>query len=97
MWHTSMSKSANVESWHRLALRACTVSLIVLMSCSSSSERKFELTSLGLRDNIPQFYSDVSVPIETKKDGVRWQAVLTELDELKAVAPVPIVAASPAQ
>ena len=61
------------------------------------SKRKFDLTSPALRANILQFYSDLSVPIETKKDGVRWQAVLTELDELKAVAPVPIVAASPAQ
>jgi len=61
------------------------------------SKRKFTLTSPALRANILQFYSDLSVPIETKKDGVRWQAVLTELDELKAVAPVPIIAASPAQ
>ncbi len=61
------------------------------------SERKFDLTSPELRDNILQFYSDLSVPIETKKDGVRWQAVLTELDQLKAVSPVPAVAGSPAQ
>ena len=61
------------------------------------SERKFDLTSPELRDNILQFYSDLSVPIETKKDGVRWQAVLTELDQLKAVSPVPVVAGSPAQ
>ncbi len=61
------------------------------------SERKFDLTSPELRDNILQFYSDLSVPIETKKDGVRWQAVLTELDQLKAVSPVPTVAGSPAQ
>jgi hypothetical protein len=61
------------------------------------SERKFDLTSPELRANILDFYSDLSVPIETKKDGVRWQAVLTELDELKAVAPVPTVAAGPAR
>ena len=61
------------------------------------SERKFDLTSPELRDNILQFYSDLSVPIETKKDGVRWRAVLTELGQLKAVSPVPIVASSPAQ
>jgi len=60
------------------------------------SERKFDLTSPELRDNILQFYSDLSVPIETKKDGVRWQAVLTELDQLKVVAPAPTVASSPA-
>jgi len=61
------------------------------------SDRKFGLTSPELRDNILQFYSDLSVQIETKKDGVRWQAVLTELDQLKAVAPVPTVAGNPAQ
>ena len=61
------------------------------------SERKFDLTTPELRDNILQFYSDLSVPIETKKDQVRWQGVLTELDQLKVVAPVPVVASSPAQ
>lgn len=61
------------------------------------SERKFDLTSPELRANILQFYSDLSVPIETKKDGVRWQSVLTELDQLKAAAPVQTVADSPAR
>jgi len=61
------------------------------------SERKFALTSPELRDNMLQFYSDLSLQIETKKDEVRWQAMLTELDQLKAVSPVPIVASSPAQ
>jgi hypothetical protein len=61
------------------------------------SDRKFGLTSPELRDNILQFYSDLSVQIETKKDGVRWQAVLTELDQLKSLSPVPIVAGNPAQ
>jgi hypothetical protein len=61
------------------------------------SERTFDLASPELRDNILLFYSDLSVPIETKKDGIRWQAVLTELDHLKALAPAPTLAASPAQ
>ena len=64
---------------------------------SQLSSRKFDLTSPELRDNILQYYSDLSVQIETKKDGVRWQAVLTELDQLKAVAPAPTVADSPTQ
>jgi hypothetical protein len=59
------------------------------------SERKFEGTSSALRDNILQFYSDLSVPIETKKDQVHWQSALTELDQLKSVAPAPTVASSP--
>jgi len=61
------------------------------------SERKFDLTSPGLRENILQFYSDLSVPIETKKNAVRWQAVLTELDQLKSTAAAPTVASSPGQ
>ncbi len=61
------------------------------------SERKFDRTSPELRDDILQFYSDLSVPIETKKDGASWQAVLTELDELKAIAPVPTIAGTPAR
>jgi zinc dependent phospholipase C len=59
------------------------------------SDRKFGLTSPELRSNILEFYSDLSVPIDTKKDQVRWQGVLTELDQLKALAPVPTLAGSP--
>jgi hypothetical protein len=58
------------------------------------SERKFDRTSPALRDNILQFYSDLTVPIETKKDQPRWQGVLTALDQLKSVAPVPTVVGS---
>jgi hypothetical protein len=61
------------------------------------SERKFDLTTLALRDNILQFYSDLSVPIDTKQDQVRWQGVVTALDQLKAVASVPMVAGTAAQ
>ena len=58
------------------------------------ADRKFDLTSPELRANILQFYSDPSAAIETKKDTVRWQNVLTELDQLKAVATVAAVANS---
>jgi hypothetical protein len=61
------------------------------------SERKFDLTSPELRDNILQFYSDPSAAIDTKRDVVRWQSVLTSLDQLRSVAPVATVAGSPAQ
>lgn len=61
------------------------------------SEKKFDRTSPELRDNILQFYSDLSVPIETKKDQVRWQGVLIALDQLKSAAPAPTMAGSPAQ
>jgi hypothetical protein len=58
--------------------------------------RKFDLTSPDLRANILSFYSDLSLPLETKKDADRWQAVLVDLDQLKLVSPVPVLAATPA-
>jgi uncharacterized protein (DUF433 family) len=64
---------------------------------SQVSERKFDLVSPELRVNILDFYSDLSAAIETKKDEVRWQGVLTLLDQLKALAPLPAVVGSPAQ
>ncbi|MFY9676941.1 MAG: hypothetical protein WAK13_20955, partial [Terriglobales bacterium] len=57
------------------------------------SERKFDKTSPELRANILDFYSELSLPIETKKDGARWQAVLIQLDQLKSAAPAPAPAA----
>jgi hypothetical protein len=60
------------------------------------AERKFDLTSPDLRENILNFYSDLSLPLETKKDSAHWQSVLTALDQLKLVSPAPILAASPA-
>jgi zinc dependent phospholipase C len=51
------------------------------------SESQFALTTTELRDDILAFYSDLSVPIETKKDKVRWENVVTALDKLKSVGP----------
>jgi Zinc dependent phospholipase C len=59
--------------------------------------RKFDLTSADLRDNILNFYADLSLPLETKKDATRWQGVLASLDQLKLVSPTPVLAASPAK
>jgi len=56
------------------------------------AEKKFEHVSPALRDDILHFYSDLSAAIETKKDKVRWDSVLTSLDQLKAAPPVPAVA-----
>jgi Zinc dependent phospholipase C len=61
------------------------------------AKRKFDLTSPGLRDNILSFYADLSVPIETKKDNVRWQSVLAFLDQLRLDTPTPRISASPAK
>jgi hypothetical protein len=49
--------------------------------------RKFDGTSPQLRDNVLEFYSDLSLPIETRKDPARWQGVLTDLHELSSMAP----------
>jgi hypothetical protein len=56
------------------------------------TNRKFDLTTADLRTDILQFYSDLSAPIETKKDQGRWQNVLTSLDQLKLASPSPAVA-----
>ena len=48
---------------------------------------QFKDTSAPLRDNIRAFYSNLSLPIETKMDPVRWQAVLTNLSALESITP----------
>lgn len=60
------------------------------------SEGKFIRTSPELRVNILDFYSNPSAPNDTKKDEAHWQGVLTALDQLKALAPAPTLAGSPA-
>jgi len=60
------------------------------------AQRKFDLTPPDLRDNILNFYADLSLPLETKKDPARWQSLLSSLDQLKLATPVPVVAATPA-
>jgi len=58
------------------------------------TEGKFDRTSPELRQNILDFYSDLSAPNETKKDPIRWNTVLVSLDQLKAFTPVPASAGS---
>jgi hypothetical protein len=48
------------------------------------SKRNFDRTMPGLRENVLEYYSDLSLPIETRKDPARWQTLLTELDQLRA-------------
>ncbi len=60
-------------------------------------ERKFDLVTPTLRDDILHFYSDLSAPIGTKSDKARWQEVLNGLEQLKLVTPAPTVAGSPAK
>ncbi len=61
------------------------------------SNRKFDLTSPELRDNILDFYPDLSAPIETKKERDDWESVLSELEQLKSITPIPVAAGGPAQ
>ena len=53
------------------------------------SDRKFDQTTPELRDNILEFYSDLSASIHTKNDPDDWKNVLAELDQLKAATPSP--------
>ena len=57
------------------------------------SQKKVDGVPAELRDNILGFYSDLSLPIQTKKDPSRWQGVLTQLDQLKSAPPAAGVAA----
>jgi hypothetical protein len=63
---------------------------------SQLADKKFELTTAGLRENILEFYSDLSAPIETKKDQGHWQSVLVSLDQLKLATLNATVVGSPA-
>jgi hypothetical protein len=63
---------------------------------SQLSAKKFDSMTPELRANILDFYSDLSAPIETKKDPAQWQSVLTSLDQLKCTTPAPVVASTPA-
>jgi hypothetical protein len=61
------------------------------------SERRFAQTTPELRNNILYFYSDLSGSIETKKDQDDWKSVISELEQLKSMTPIPVAASSPAQ
>jgi hypothetical protein len=60
------------------------------------SANKFNLTSPQLRNNILDFYFDLSVPIGTRKDESHWHEVLADLDQLKSAPLPPPVAVNPA-
>jgi hypothetical protein len=61
------------------------------------ADRQFAQTSPELRANILNFYSDRSLPIETKKDPGHWRGTLISLDQLSLITPAPVVADGPAQ
>jgi uncharacterized protein (DUF433 family) len=51
------------------------------------SKHNFDRTTPQLRDNILNFYSDLSASFDTKKNRTEWKNVLTELDQLKTSVP----------
>ena len=56
---------------------------------SGLAKDHFKDTSPQLRDNILAFYSNLSLPIETKTNQARWQNVLTNLSALEAATSAP--------
>ena len=54
------------------------------------AQGKFDRTTPDLRDNILEFYSGVSVSIQTKDDTGRTAHLLALLDQLRAATPVPV-------
>ena len=50
-------------------------------------DHKFDKTTPELRDNILDFYSDLSASYDTKREADDWKDVLKDLDQLKAMTP----------
>ena len=61
------------------------------------SAKKFNLTSPRLRRNILDFYSDLALQIETRKDASRWQKLLADLDQLKSAPLTPLADSDPSR
>jgi hypothetical protein len=61
------------------------------------AHHQFDRTSPELRTNILDFYSDLSLKFDTKREQDDWKDVLNNLERLKAATPVPVVAATPLQ
>lgn len=60
-------------------------------------DRKFEGTSLELRANILDFYSDPNAQIDTRRENDDWNKVLAELERLKSATPTATRVAAPKQ
>jgi hypothetical protein len=51
------------------------------------AQKNFHTVTPEIRAEIMEFYSNLDLPLHTKKDKKDWRKVLTELDELKAWRP----------
>jgi hypothetical protein len=61
------------------------------------ADKKFAQTSPELRDNILGFYATATAPVNTKKDGGKWEKVSAALDQLKAAQLPPAAGVSPSE
>lgn len=86
VWNLSRVLSDPCSDRYSKLAKICISALEVQRSMSRVTE---------LLANTLQFHPDLSAPIEAKKDQARWQVVLNELNQLKAVAQT--VATSPAR
>ena len=59
------------------------------------SKEKFNTMTPAIRADVMEFYSNLDLPIETKKHKDDWEKVLSELDELKAWRPQPAKTEAP--
>lgn len=58
------------------------------------SAKDFDETTPQLRDNILDFYSNLSLPIDTRNHPAQWQTVLADLVQLKAYVPASVIPAA---
>lgn len=56
---------------------------------SQLADRKFDRTTVPLRDNMLDFFADAPAPFQTEKDPADRQRFERNLDQLKALTPVP--------
>ncbi len=64
---------------------------------SQLTSRKFDRTTPALRDDILRFYSDLSAPLNTKRENDDWQDVLKSLEQLKTATLVVTTTEGPAK
>jgi len=64
---------------------------------SQLTSRKFDRTTPALRDDILRFYSDLSAPLNTKRENDDWQDVLKSLEQLKTATLVVTTTQAPSK
>lgn len=62
---------------------------------SQVASKKFDQTTVALKNNILAFYTDAAAPMKTKENQAKWQKLQGELDQLKAYTPDPNLMPAP--